>query len=319
MYSPTDMRLWTGRVDREESLSAIRWHQKIKTINDTDRNAIALLGFCCDEGVIRNQGRAGAQNGPNAIRRALANQVYLCNRNAIDAGNIICVKQQLEKAQLELADKVKQLLAANHIPVIVGGGHEIALGSYLGIESYLSMEQLSGSVGIINFDAHLDLRTPSPLGNSGTPFRQIAEHCNNAGRAFNYCVVGMNPTANTAPLLQFAKENDVLCIPDTHCTHDNLTDIATLLTGFLSKVNYLYMSICLDVFPASYAPGVSAPAALGVTPHVVIQLLQTIKTLCKQHNVQQILTDIAEMNPEFDNDNKTAKLAARIIHEILWR
>ena len=68
----TDPDIWQGRVDPEAD--ALRWHQCIRPLSAARESGVALLGFACDEGVRRNHGRIGAAGGPQAIRRALANQ-----------------------------------------------------------------------------------------------------------------------------------------------------------------------------------------------------------------------------------------------------
>ncbi|TPW10225.1 MAG: formiminoglutamase, partial [Halothiobacillaceae bacterium] len=91
MFTPPDMALWQGRIDNEES-PALRWHQQIIAW-DGERalnGATVLLGFCCDEGVRRNQGRPGAYQGPTALRQALANLAYHQQGLSYDAGNVSC-------------------------------------------------------------------------------------------------------------------------------------------------------------------------------------------------------------------------------------
>jgi formiminoglutamase len=319
MYKPTDMSIWQGRVDSEEAIPSLRWHQVIQPISDVaETNAIALLGFCCDEGVSRNKGRPGAKQGPDAIRKALANQACTLEQPIVDAGDVVCDDTDLESAQKLLGEHLTELLNKNHFPIVMGGGHEVAWASYQGIEGFLKANNAMGTkVGIINFDAHLDLRTPSPAGSSGTPFRQIAEQREASGQEFNYCVIGMNPTANTAGLIHFAESRKVLCLNDTDCSVDNLSSLTDQLHHFIEPLDYLYLTVCLDVFPASYAPGVSAPAALGVDPIFAIKLVHEIKVLCNSSDTKILMADIAELNPNFDRDGITAKLAARLIHELV--
>ena len=63
MFKPADMKLWQGRIDSEESTPSPRWHQVINAAEEINpQESIALLGFCCDEGVARNKGRRGAKD-----------------------------------------------------------------------------------------------------------------------------------------------------------------------------------------------------------------------------------------------------------------
>jgi formiminoglutamase len=84
------------------------------------------------------------------------------------------------------------------------------------------------------------------------------------------------------------------------------------VAAFLAQVDALYLTIDLDVLPASVAPGVSAPAAYGVP-------LPVISAVCRQVAASGKLLhlDVAELNPEFDVDARTAKVAARLINTLL--
>ena len=73
-------------------------------------------------------------------------------------------------------------------------------------------------------------------------------------------------------------------------------------------VDWLYVSICLDVLPAAVAPGVSAPAGFGMPLAVLESLLKYLKQSGKVR-----YTDIVELNPKFDIDQRTAKVAARLV------
>jgi formiminoglutamase len=83
------------------------------------------------------------------------------------------------------------------------------------------------------------------------------------------------------------------------------------LRDFLAGCDAIYLSIDLDVLPAAVAPGVSAPAARGVSLEVVENLLGFIRTIAGK-SVR--LAVIAEYNPEFDIDGRTGKVAARLCH-----
>ena len=87
--------------------------------------------------------------------------------------------------------------------------------------------------------------------------------------------------------------------------------------AFVTRVDAIQLSVCLDVFNAAFAPGVSAPAALGLSPATVLAAMELIKQACARHKVPILLFELAEMNPQFDRDRITARLAARCIYEFL--
>ena len=135
---------------------------------------LTLLGFASDEGVRRNQGRVGAAKGPDHIRQALVNLPWRGQTPVWDSGNIACPGNDLEQAQQGYARQVSVLLNQGQMVAGLGGGHEIGWGSYLGLMLHLQ-GQPTRNVGIINFDAHFDLRLPEAGASSGTPFWQAAE------------------------------------------------------------------------------------------------------------------------------------------------
>ena len=85
------------------------------------------------------------------------------------------------------------------------------------------------------------------------------------------------------------------------------------LSHFIDQNDYLYLTIDIDVFPASTAPGVSAPAVRGVPFEIIEPIIFDILTAKNPEGIPKLLlADMAEFNPNFDIDNQTARLAARL-------
>ncbi|WXL27121.1 formimidoylglutamase [Ectopseudomonas mendocina] len=301
------IELWTGRVDPEQD--SPRWHQKVQPLTTDSQPGLSLLGFACDEGVRRNQGRTGAAEGPAVIRKALAGLAWHRQGKAYDAGDIVCEDGDLEAAQARLAASVNDALSANHLPIVMGGGHEIAFGSWSGLAAHLAPQLHAPRIGIVNFDAHFDLRDPAHVHSSGTPFAQIAEQCAQRGWPFHYACLGISRASNTSALFHKAAELGVLVREDHEITAASLERICTDLRAFAVDCDALYLTIDIDVLPACEAPGVSAPAARGVSLALLEPMLECLKGTGKLR-----LIDLAELNPTYDIDNRTAKVAARLIH-----
>ena len=306
-----DMTLWQGRVDEETVPEwALRWHQKINRYsNQSALPGVTLAGFASDEGVRRNKGRPGAASGPDILRKALAGQPWNREQPVYDSETIICRNGNLEAAQLAFARHISKLLDNQQLPVGLGGGHEIAWASYQGLIQHLNPEQ-KPNVGIINFDAHFDLRKPDQAGaSSGTPFYQIADYTRQQHLPFHYLCLGVSRNSNTRMLFERARELGVDYQYDEDMTIIQLHKLTALLSRFIDKVEHVYLTIDLDAFPAALAPGVSAPASRGVPLEVVEPLLEYIRDSEKLR-----LIDIAEFNPSYDIDHRTSRLAARLIH-----
>ncbi len=314
---------WSGRIDKEtDSNAALRWHQQVGAWSSGCNAGITLLGFESEEGVRRNQGRPGAAKGPDHIRRALANLPWNRNAPVWDAGNIPCRDTNLEQAQLSYAARLCELLDDGQLPAGLGGGHEIGWASYQGLMQHLEKqanaknvknqeEKQPLQVGIINFDAHFDLRLPEVGASSGTPFWQVAEYARANNLPFNYLCLGVSESSNTRALFKRADDLGVVYRTDREMTLLNLQHLQKDLQQFIDKVDHVYLTIDIDAFPAAQAPGVSAPAARGIPLDVVEPLLDSIK-----HSGKLRLFDIAETNPDYDIDSHTARLAARLIHQL---
>jgi formiminoglutamase len=284
-----------------------------------DRPGVALLGFASDAGVIRNHGRPGAADGPRTLRRALANLAWHGGDDArlYDAGDVACEGDQLEDAQAAYAERLADLLRAGHFPIGLGGGHEIAWAAYPGLERALRGDPRLERLGIVNFDAHLDLRRPEipGRGTSGTPFLQIAESRAAAGREFRYLCLGASEAANTPALFDRARDLGVEIVLDIDA---GAPAAQVRLQQFLGESSAVYLTFCLDVLPPAVAPGVSAPSGLGVALHRAVALLRDVLAHCghRTRASKLLLADVAEFNPRFDPDGRTARTAARLVYEI---
>jgi formiminoglutamase len=327
---------WTGRFDGDGAAHR-RWWQAVARYAEArqDRSPLladppvrvtpaagagspssagrpaVILGFCSDEGVRRNKGRTGAAKAPAAIRSALGPLAFHLDRPVLDAGDVTLRSGErdggLEAAQARAGLAVSTLLNAGNLTVLLGGGHETAFASYLGVAG---AEAVRGGKrwGVLNLDAHFDLRDEAAP-SSGTPFLQMARAEAAAGRALKYAVVGISEPNNTGALFTTAERLGVKYLLDEESSPDA---VQAFVADFLADIDALYLTIDLDVLPAAVAPGVSAPAAFGVP-------LPVIAAVCRQAAASGKLlhVDVAELNPAFDIDNRTARVAARLINTLL--
>jgi formiminoglutamase len=319
MKQTADMTRWHGRIDDAEGIFGRRWHQIVQPLEQAAQTGgLALIGFACDAGVARNHGRAGARQGPAALRAMLGNMPVRRCMSIFDAGDVICAAGQdgsdgLESAQQALSIAIADLLSRGMAPIVMGGGHEMAYGSFGGLAHFLLQAGKAvqpPKIGIINLDAHFDLRMAAHA-SSGTPFRQIAEDCQARGWPFHYCCLGVSSFANTVALFERARMLNVQWRLDEEMDLLHLDETLTMLAAFLAQVDYVYFTICLDVLPAAVAPGVSAPAARGVPLEVIEPIVDMVAACGKLR-----LADIAELNPDYDIDQRTARVAARLIARV---
>jgi len=295
--------LWTGRVDGDEP-SVRRFHQVVRALPPGESpvaGSVSLIGYACDEGVRRNRGRAGAAAGPDALRAALAGLPSVSDSAVIlDLGDV--AGEDVAATQELLAELVRRAIAAGSLPVVLGGGHDLAFGSWLGLR-----RAREGVVGAINVDAHLDLRpVPADGPNSGTSYTQASEACAARGERLRYAIVGIQPAGNTRGLLDRARALGVE-------RHGTGACVAGSLDAFLAGVDAAALSIDLDAFQAASAPGVSAPTPFGIVPDE--RAVAFVRGLAADPRIAVI--DVAELNPALDHDGRTARLGAALVWQAL--
>lgn len=315
------MEYWKGRIDSTTDYEAFRWHQWVQPLNlNEERPAFegklgfAFIGFCSDQGVKRNKGRAGTALAPGFIRGQMSNLPCTFTQEVVlyDAGDIQCEEISMEEGQRLLGIAVERILALNLFPLVLGGGHETTFGHFQGQLADQSLRAEMPDIGIINFDAHFDLRPYDKGRSSGSMFSQIADICYERGMEYHYLPLGIQQHSNTVQLFKIAKELGVEYILAREIHHTNYSSILEKVDAFMYACDSFYITICTDVFSSAFAPGVSATQSLGVDPEVVLPL---IKHILRTRKVKGF--DICEISPRFDQDNTTANLGAVIIFTVV--
>lgn len=280
---------WRGRVDAD---GGRRWHQVIQT--PSDEAQVVFVGFPSDEGVRRNQGRPGAAAGPAHLRRALSNLPEV-DRAIADAGDTQ-VTGDLEHDLIAHAAALSRWVRSNRLVVGLGGGHEIS-------EASLAFwREFAPNGHVLNLDAHLDMREESAP-TSGTSFRTYLQAGGKNLHAF-----GISRAANTKPLFKLADQHGVPIVLDTEMDPWHWPAQRERLVSLINDAEHVYLSLCLDVLEAGTAPGVSAPAGRGLNVAVVDDFVRTVAQSGKCR-----LFDVAELNPSLDVDERTARVAARLV------
>lgn len=298
---------WQGRYDGDEALYH-RIFQKVKSgtqFSDIKEGDFVLQGFAVDEGVKRNKGRVGASKAPDLIRKNMANfPVVQADFNLLDFGNLECLDGNLEWAQDNFAENVSDILKSDGKSIGLGGGHEITFAHYSGMRKAFP----DAKIGIINFDAHFDNREPeNGLATSGTGFWQIAQE-----GVLNSLHIGIQRNSNTLKLFDTAHQLGMNYILAEELFFENLPRLYIEVNRFLESIDVLYVTICMDVFNVAIAPGVSAAAYNGIFADPAFMSLY--RHILASQKLKAL--DVAEVNPEFDIQERTARLAACLVNEV---
>ncbi|MBX7143651.1 MAG: formimidoylglutamase [Oligoflexia bacterium] len=261
---------------------------------------LALIGFPCDQGVLRNGGRLGAALAPDQIREALfrmtpdaefPQQFTTLLEESADLGNL-SLSGRLEDDQELLGSVVCELLKEGGVPVILGGGHETAFGHFLGYA------KAGLNAHVINIDSHPDVREISSAGaHSGSAFRQALEH--SSKRCTSYSVYGLAPHSCAAQHREYLEQNRCAYLWRDGVSTQELSKI------FGSLKCPCMCSFDIDALDQAHAPGASAPAAFGLSIDTWLHAFELAGATAQVRSV-----DLCEVNPNFDTDERTARVAA---------
>ena len=254
-----------------------------------------------------NGGRPGASDAPDAVRQWLykltpdpKNYESFSDllRATADVGNME-VSGDVIQDQAALAEFVGDALTQRQAPIIVGGGHETAYGHFLGYK-------IAGlSVEILNWDAHLDVRDlKEGQPHSGSPFWQAITNKDNPCR--RYTVAGVLPHSCAVAHMRRIAQYGGRLFWRSELNYDVVDEI------YNSLEEPAMVTFDMDAVDQAFAPGVSAPATGGMSSEL---WLYAAYQAGRTRAVRSI--DIVEMNPKYDRDGQTARLAALTIWNFL--
>lgn len=282
----------------------------------TDQSVdIGIVGVPFDNGITRGGGRAGARLAPAAVRRALKNygttfnierMIDISDLQIADFGDVV-VAEDLNETHQRITAVLEDLLKRGILPIVIGGGHDISIGTVRALSRFHNKQ-----IGGINIDAHFDVREPRDNKiTSGTPFRRLMDM--GFLRGENFIEMGAHDNLNSRVYYDYliSKYATVFTLSEVTSTGiPAIMDKALTIAGSNSRC--IFVNIDIDSVAQCFAPGSSAPDALGFNPAQIRELAYLAGA---SKSVK--LLDIVEINPKFDMDNRTARLGASIIISFL--
>lgn len=272
----------------------------------------AILGAPFDFGT---QFRAGARFGPRAIREASTlfsfghagaydhedDVTYLGPEvSIVDIGDADIVHTDTEKSHANIETGVRAILDAGALPVTLGGDHSINIPCIRAFQG-------RGPIHILQIDAHLDfvdVRHGVRHGH-GNPMRRAAEQEHVTG----ITALGIRNVSSTAKdgyEAARAMGDDILSVRQVRKLGRE---------GVLARIPKgarLYVTIDIDGFCPSIAPGTGTPSHGGFLYYEVLEILQGV---ARAHEIVGI--DLVEVAPDYDRDGTTAILAAQVLLNFL--
>ncbi|MFT4782494.1 MAG: agmatinase [Paracoccaceae bacterium] len=269
---------------------------------------VAVLGAPFDGGT---QFRPGARFGPRAVREASTlfsfghagaydhedDTTYLpATVRIADMGDADIVHTDTEKSHANIETGVRAALAAGALPVVIGGDHSINIPVIRAFDD-------QGPFHIVQIDAHLDFvdERHGVRHGHGNPMRRAAEKDYVTGLT----QLGIRNVSSTAKEgYEDARKmgSSIMSVRQLRAAGNDAA-LATIPSG--ARV---YLTIDIDAFCPSIAPGTGTPSHGGFLYYEVLELVQAI---VKHHKIIGI--DLVEVAPDYDHSGSTAILAAQLL------
>lgn len=273
---------------------------------------VAVLGAPFDAGT---QWRSGARFGPRAVREASTlfsfghagaydhedDAVYLgADVRIVDMGDADIVHTDTINSHANIEIGVRQALAAGALPVVIGGDHSVNIPCINAFDD-------QGPIHILQIDAHLDFvdeRHGVRFGH-GNPMRRAAEKSYVTGLT----QVGIRNVSSTAKEgYDAARSMGSSIISVRQARKLGCEGVAALIP----EKARVYITIDIDAFCPSIAPGTGTPSHGGFLYYDVLEILQTV---AERHDIVGI--DLVEVAPDYDQTGSTAILGAQVLLNLL--
>lgn len=273
---------------------------------------VAVLGAPYDFGT---QWRSGARFGPRAVREASTlfsfghagaydhedDASYLGGDvRIVDLGDADIVHTDTVQSHTNIEAGVRAILDAGALPVVIGGDHSVNIPCINAFDT-------QGDIHVLQIDAHLDFvdeRHGVRYGH-GNPMRRAAEQAHVTGLT----QVGIRNVSSTAREgYEDARSmgSDILSVRQARALGPEG------VIGRIPEGARVYVTIDIDAFCPSIAPGTGTPSHGGFLYYDVLEMLQA---LARRHEVVGI--DLVEVAPDYDPTGSTAILAAQVLLNFL--
>jgi formimidoylglutamase len=270
------------------------------TLDAADRYDAVLVGEPYDEGVI---GRRGTAEGPTAIREALAGvKTHHFDAGPVssvgDLGTVTFPDGDVRTVQQAVRAVAVSVHDTDTFPVFVGGDNSLTYAN--------AGPLLDGSLGVVNLDAHLDVREVRDDATSGTPYRQLFDAGLDA-----YACIGAHHFETSTAYHDYLREQGGEVVTAEEVGDDPVA-AADRALDTMEDVDRIYLSLDCDVIDATAAPGVSAPTPGGLTTRECFRLLRLLAS-----DDRLVGFEVLECAPPLDRDGLTVGAAARAITHVL--
>jgi agmatinase len=273
---------------------------------------VAILGAPHDGGTTY---RSGARFGPQGMRRISALygtysfELGVDLRESItmaDLGDIFTIPGNIEKTFDQISKGISHVFSSGTFPVVLGGDHSIGYPTVRGVA-----EHLTGNLGIIHFDRHVDTQeTDLDERMHTTPWFHATDIANVPAR--NLVQLGIGGWQAPRPGVKVCRERETTIMTVNDCVSmgiDRAAEIA--LEVAWAGAEAVWLSFDVDCLDAAFVPGTGWPEPGGFLPREALALVRSVS------GAGLAGMEIVECSPPYDNADITALLGVRVICDVL--
>lgn len=283
--------------------------EDVRTCGDYD---IAIFGAPFDGGTTY---RPGTRFGPQGIRRISALygpysfELGVDLRESVtmaDLGDIFTIPANIEKTFDQITRAVSHVYSSGAFPVVLGGDHSIGYPTTRGVA-----ENLSGKLGIIHFDRHVDTQeTDLDERMHTTPWFHATNLPNVPPE--NLVQIGIGGWQAPRPGVKIGRERQTTIMTVTDCVEMGIAEAAArALEVAWDGTEAVWLSFDVDCLDAAFVPGTGWPEPGGFLPREVLKFIQLIAA----RPLAGI--EVVECSPPYDNADITSLIATRVICDTL--
>jgi agmatinase len=288
----------------------------IDDFREAESADVGILGAPFDTACVA--GARGSRYGPEGVRSKLTHGT--CYNPALDVdisegldvvdfGNV-----RVEHTDVrETHDRVERVCTAlterGVFPVTIGGDHSLSYPTGKGL-----MNAVDGDVGVINVDAHHDVRhSHGGELSSGTPFRRLLEDDSGKLDHGNFVEYGLSGWHNSKYYVDWLRENGTEIVTTRDIRAEGVAATAErALERATDGTDAVFLSVDIDVLDAGVSPGTTAPSPGGLLTH---ELLEAVFQIGQHEAVRG--ADLMEVAPPLEANDTTSMVGAAVVTQFL--
>lgn len=272
-----------------------------------------MLGVPFDQATVY---RSGSSHGPRGVR--VASEQYLPylgeydvnlfeTFRLADCGDVPIIPGDAARSRRLIAEHVGQILDAGAFPILVGGDHSIPIPAMDAVSA-----RVSGKVGYLHFDAHLDSQ-PDVAGELFTNWSGVSRAVERDNvDARNVALVGIRGALNPPEQYRFVREHGITTFTMREITRRGIEAVVTdALDRVTDGTDAFYITWDTDVIDAAAMPGTDGPEPGGITSAEALRAIELVGAR------QPIAMDIVELTPAYDPAGISARLGCYLIFNVL--